>query len=112
MVRRGDDEWLAIVKWVVYGLIESEEVGITSANVEKLKADSADPVVQRLLGKTEDTGKLLGLDREWLARAVAQVGNYGEIFERNVGEKTPLALKRGPNALWTQGGLQYAIPIR
>ena len=112
MVRRGDDEWLAIVKWVVYGLIEAEEVGITSANIEKLKADSADPVVQRLLGKTEDTGKLLGLDREWLARAVAQVGNYGEIFERNVGEKTPLALKRGPNALWTQGGLQYAIPIR
>ena len=80
--------------------------------LEKLKAESTDPVVQRLLGKTEDTGKLLGLDREWLARAVTQVGNYGEIFERNVGEKTPLALKRGPNALWTQGGLQYAIPIR
>jgi general L-amino acid transport system substrate-binding protein len=112
MVRRGDDEWLAIVKWVVYGLIEAEEAGITADSVEKLKAESTDPVVQRLLGKTEDTGKLLGLDREWLARAVASVGHYGEIFERHVGEKTPLALKRGYNALWTKGGLQYAIPIR
>ncbi len=112
MVRRGDDEWLAIVKWVIYGLIEAEELGITQDNVDKLKADSTDPSVQRLLGKSEDTGKLLGLDRDWLVRAVKTVGNYGEIFERNVGEKTPLALKRGPNALWNKGGLQYPIPIR
>jgi general L-amino acid transport system substrate-binding protein len=112
MVRRGDDEWFAIVKWVVYGLIEAEEYGVTQANVDKLKADSTDPVVQRLLGKSEDTGKLLGLDRDWLVRAVKAVGNYGEIFERNVGEKTPLALKRGPNAQWSKGGLQYAMPIR
>ncbi|MBC7378988.1 MAG: amino acid ABC transporter substrate-binding protein, partial [Burkholderiaceae bacterium] len=101
-----------IVKWVVYGLIEAEEYGVTQANVDKLKADSTDPVVQRLLGKSEDTGKLLGLDRDWLVRAVKAVGNYGEIFERNVGEKTPLALKRGPNAQWSKGGLQYAPPIR
>ena len=112
MVRRGDDEWFAIVKWVVYGLIEAEEYGVTQANVDKMKVDSTDPVVQRLLGKSEDTGKLLGLDRDWLVRAVKAVGNYGEIFERNVGEKTPLALKRGPNAQWNKGGQMYAFPIR
>jgi general L-amino acid transport system substrate-binding protein len=112
LVRRGDDEWFAIVKWVIYGLVEAEEYGITAANIEKLKAESTDPVVMRLLGKSDDTGKLLGLDREWLVRAISTSGNYGEIFERNVGEKTPLALKRGPNAQWAKGGLQYAPPIR
>ena len=112
MVRRGDDEWFAITKWVIYGLLEAEELGIDSKNIETLKNQSTDPAILRLLGKSDDMGKLLGLDREWLARAVAQVGNYAEIFERNVGEKTPLALKRGHNALWTQGGLQYPIPIR
>ena len=112
MVRRGDDEWLSIVKWTVYGLVEAEEYGITSENVNSLKNDSTDPVVLRLLGKSEDTGKLLGLDREWLARAVQAVGNYGEIFDKHLGEKTPLGLKRGLNAQWHKGGLQYAIPIR
>ncbi|MEY8875152.1 MAG: amino acid ABC transporter substrate-binding protein [Leptothrix sp. (in: b-proteobacteria)] len=112
LVRRGDDEWFAIVKWVVYGLIEAEENGITQANVEKLKAESTDPVVQRLLGKGDDMGKLLGLDRDWLARAIKAVGNYGEIYERNVGEKTPVGLARGKNALWTEGGLMYAPPVR
>ena len=112
LVRRGDDEWFAMVKWVIYGLIEAEENSVTSANVEKQKTESTDPVVQRLLGKTEDTGKLVGLDRDWMVRAIAATGNYGEIFERNMGEKTPLALKRGVNALWTKGGLQYAIPVR
>jgi general L-amino acid transport system substrate-binding protein len=112
LVRRGDDEYFAIVKWVIYGLLEAEEYGITQANVDQLKADSTDPVVQRLLGKSEDTGKLLGLDRDWLVRAVKAVGNYGEIFERNVGLKTAVGLPRGKNALWTQGGLHYAPPIR
>lgn len=112
LVRRGDDEWLAIVRWVVYGLIEAEENGITQANVEQLKASSTDPVVMRLLGKGDDTGKLLGLDREWLARAIKTSGNYGEIFERNVGPKTPVALPRGKNELWSRGGLQYALPVR
>lgn len=112
MVRRGDDEWLAIVKWTIYGLLEAEEYGITAENANALKNDSADPVVLRLLGKSEDTGKLLGLDREWLVRAVQAVGNYGEIFEKHLGEKTPLGLKRGLNAQWNKGGLQYAIPIR
>jgi general L-amino acid transport system substrate-binding protein len=100
------------VKWTIYGLIEAEEVGITAANIDALKADSSDPVVLRLLGKSDDTGKLLGLDREWLSRAIAAVGNYGEIFELHLGEKTPLGLKRGLNAPWNKGGLQYAIPIR
>jgi len=112
MVRRGDDEWLAISKWVIFGLIEAEEYQINSKNIESLKNQSTDPVVMRLIGKSEDMGKLLGLDREWLARPLLQVGNYAEIFDRNVGEKTPLNLKRGINALWSQGGLQYAMPIR
>ncbi len=112
MVRRGDDEWLAISKWVIYGLIEAEEYQINSKNIDALKSQSTDPIVMRLIGKSEDMGKLLGLDREWLARAVTQVGNYAEIYDRNVGEKTPLNLKRGLNALWSQGGLQYAMPIR
>ena len=112
LVRRGDDEWAAIVKWTIYGLIEAEEYGVTASNLEKLKSDSTDPVVLRLLGKSDDTGKLLGLDRDWLARAIGAVGNYGEIFERNLGEKTPMNLKRGLNAQWNKGGLQYALPIR
>ena len=112
LVRRGDDEWAAIVKWTIYGLIEAEEYGVTASNLEKLKSDSTDPVVLRLLGKSDDTGKLLGLDRDWLARAIDAVGNYGEIFERNLGEKTPMGLKRGLNAQWNKGGLQYALPIR
>ena len=112
MVRRGDDEWTAIVKWTVYGLLEAEEYGVTAANVDDLKANSKDPVVGRMLGSTEDTGKLLGLDKEWLARAVKTTGNYGEIFERNVGPKSDLQLPRGLNNLWNKGGIQYAPPIR
>lgn len=112
MVRRGDDEWFAIVKWTIYGLLESEEYGITQANVDALKASSKDPVVQRILGTSEDTGKLLGLDKDWMARAIKATGNYGEIFERNVGPKSPLGLPRGVNNLWNKGGLMYAYPIR
>ncbi|MCY7306943.1 MAG: amino acid ABC transporter substrate-binding protein [Rhodoferax sp.] len=113
MVRRGDDEWFAIVKWVVYGTMEAEEYGVTQANVDQMKASSTDPVVQRLLGAgNEDTGKLLGLDKDWMYRAIKSVGNYGESFERNVGPKTPLNLPRGVNNLWNKGGLMYAYPIR
>ena len=111
-VRRGDDEWFAIVKWVIYGLLEAEEYGITQANVDKQFAESTDPVVQRVLGKTEDTGKLLGLDKDWMVHAVKAVGNYGEIFDRNVGPKTSLNLPRGLNNLWNKGGLMYAPPVR
>jgi len=112
MVRRGDDEWFAIVKWTIYGLLESEEYGITQANADALKATSKDPVVQRILGASEDTGKLLGLDRDWMVRTIKATGNYGEIFERNVGPKSPLGLPRALNNQWNKGGLMYAYPVR
>ena len=111
-VRRGDDEFFAIVKWVVFALIEAEEYGITQANVDALKATSTDPVVQRILGTSEDTGKLLGLDKEWAYRAIKATGNYGEIFERNVGPTSALKLPRGANNLWNKGGFMYAPPVR
>ena len=111
-VRRGDDEFFAIAKWVVFALIEAEEYGVTQDNVDTLKTKTDDPVVGRLLGGTEDTGKLLGLDKEWAAKAVKAVGNYGEIFERNVGPKSALGLPRGNNNLWNKGGFMYAPPVR
>jgi general L-amino acid transport system substrate-binding protein len=111
-VRRGDDEFFAIARWVLFGLMEAEEYGITQANVAALQRDSKDPAVGRLLGTTEDMGKPLGLDRQWLARALQATGNYGEIFERNVGAKSPLRLPRGLNNLWSKGGLHYAPPVR
>ena len=110
-VRRGDDEFLAITRWVIFGLVEAEEYGITQANVDQMKT-SQDPVVMRIVGTSEDTGKLLGLDKDWMVRALKTTGNYGEIFERNVGAKTPLALPRGVNNLWNKGGIMYAPPIR
>lgn len=112
MVRRGDDEWFAVVKWVIYGLIEAEEYDITQANVDQLKNTSQDPVVKRILGTGEDSGKLLGLDKDWMGRALKATGNYGEIFERNVGPKSALGLPRGINNQWNKGGLMYAFPIR
>jgi general L-amino acid transport system substrate-binding protein len=111
MIRRGDDEFFAITKWVLNGLIEAEEYGITQANVDQMKT-STDPQVGRMLGTTEDLGKHLGLDKEWLARAIKAVGNYGEKFERNVGPKTPINLPRGKNNLWSNGGFMYAAPLR
>lgn len=110
-VRRGDDEWFAIVKWVVYALIEAEELGITQANADSLRA-SPNPAIQRLLGGAEDTGRLLGLERDWALRAVKAVGNYGEIFDRNLGAGSPLKVPRGANQLWNRGGLLYAPPLR
>jgi general L-amino acid transport system substrate-binding protein len=111
-VRRGDDEFFTIAKWVVYALIEAEEYGITQANVDEMVKDSKDPVVQRILGTSEDTGKLLGLDKDWAYRAIKATGNYGEIFERNVGPKSALKLPRGANNLWSKGGFMYAPPVR
>ncbi len=112
-VRRGDDEFFAIAKWTFNVLLEAEEYGITQANIDQIKKDSKNPGVMRLLGAgTEDTGKVLGLDKDWAYRAIKAVGNYGEIFERHVGEKTPIGLPRGTNALWTEGGLMYAPPVR
>jgi general L-amino acid transport system substrate-binding protein len=111
LVRRGDDEWFAIVKWVINGLQEAEEYGLMQANVDQM-ASSNDPVVQRMLGTSEDSGKLLGLDKSWLANAVKATGNYGEIFERNVGPHSLLGLPRGINNLWSKGGVVYPMPIR
>ncbi|MEY2633690.1 MAG: hypothetical protein RIR00_2344 [Pseudomonadota bacterium] len=110
-VRRGDDEWFAIVKWVIHALITAEELGLTRANVAE-QQQRGDLVAQRLLGRGEDSGQALGLDREWALRAIAAVGNYGEIYERNLGSGSPLNLPRGLNRLWNQGGLIYAPPIR
>ncbi|MGI4849767.1 MAG: amino acid ABC transporter substrate-binding protein [Janthinobacterium lividum] len=110
-VRQGDDEWFAISKWVFNVLLEAEEYGITQANVEQMKG-SADPAVQRLLGTSEDTGKLLGLNRQWAFNAIKAVGNYGEVFNRNLGAGSPLKLPRGANNLWNKGGLMYAPPVR
>jgi general L-amino acid transport system substrate-binding protein len=111
-VRRGDDEWFQIVRWTLFAMIEAEENGLTQANVDEQKTSNKDPGVQRFLGVSEDTGKLLGLDAAWAYRIVKQVGNYGESFERNLGPKTPVALPRGVNNLWTKGGLMYAPPLR
>jgi general L-amino acid transport system substrate-binding protein len=110
-VRHGDNEWLDIVKWTVYALIEAEEKGVTSKNVDQMLS-SDDPNVKRLLGATPGMGKSLNLDEKWAYNAIKQVGNYGEIFDRNVGKDSPLKLERGLNDLWTRGGLQYAMPIR
>ena len=112
----GDDEWFNIVKWTVFATIEAEELGITSENVEDEAASNENPVVQRLLGVTPadadpfESG--LGLDPEWVVNVISQVGNYGEIYDRNLGPGTPFELERGLNALWTDGGLLYAPPYR
>ena len=111
VVRHGDDQWDDIVRWVVYALIEAEEKGITSKNVdEKLKSD--EPYIKRMLGVTPGMGKALGLDEKWAYNEIKLVGNYGEIFDRTLGKDTELKFERGLNNLWTHGGLMYAMPIR
>ncbi|MEY4978152.1 MAG: hypothetical protein RLZZ352_422 [Pseudomonadota bacterium] len=113
LVRRGDDEFFAIVKWVGFALLEAEELGITQENADKMRTESKNPGVMRLLGAgNEDVGKLLGLDKEWALRAIKAVGNYGEQFERHVGPKTTIGLPRGINNLWSKGGVMYAPPVR
>ncbi|OEJ69079.1 amino acid ABC transporter substrate-binding protein [Magnetovibrio blakemorei] len=111
VVRQGDDAWFNIVKWTLYAQVNAEEMGVTSANAMEMKT-AADPNVKRLLGTEGDAGAKLGISADWAYNVVSQVGNYGEMFERNVGLKTPLAIARGLNALWNNGGLQYAPPIR
>ena len=110
-VRHGDNQWKDIVNYAVLAMIEAEELGINSKNIdEQLK--SADPIVKRFLGVTPGNGKALGLDEKWAYQIVKQVGNYGEIFERSVGKDTPLKLERGVNALWKNGGLMYSPPFK
>jgi general L-amino acid transport system substrate-binding protein len=114
LVRHGDDEWGDVVRWTLNALITAEELGVTSANVASLSetANPATPEINRLLGTEGNLGEMLGLDAEWAARALAAVGNYGEIFAQNIGEETPVALARGLNAQWTDGGLIYSPPFR
>ena len=112
LVRQGDDEWFNIVKWSLNALKTAEEKGLTSANVDKMAQTTKDPEVKRLLGTEGNLGKNLHLDAKWGYNIVKQVGNYGESFERNVGMDSPLKIKRGLNALWTKGGLQYSPPFR
>ncbi len=111
-VRRGDDEWFDLVRWVMNAFIGAEEMGITQTNADELRKTSKDPNVLRLLGMSENMGKMIGLDKDWSYRIVKQVGNYGESWTRNFGPNTPINLPRGLNNLWTQGGLMYAKPIR
>ena len=108
VVRHGDDKWFDIVKWSLFAMIEAEELGLTSANIEKMAGDK-NPAIQRFVGGSGDIGKMLGLDAKWAYNIVKQVGNYGESFERNL---KPLGFERGQNALWTNGGLMYAPPLR
>ncbi len=111
VVRHGDNQFADIVRWALFAQLEAEEYGITSKNVdEMLKSDN--PSIKRILGVTPGMGKALGVDEKWVYNIVKQVGNYGEMFDRNVGAGSPLKIARGQNALWTQGGLQYAPPIR
>ena len=110
-VRHGDDEWFDIVKWTVFAMIGAEEKGVTSENVDQMMK-SDDPEVKRMLGVSAGMGKALHIDDKWAYNIVKQVGNYGEIFERNVGKSSPLKLDRGLNNLWTKGGLMYAMPFR
>ncbi len=112
VVRHGDNNWGDIVRWTYFALVEAEEKGITKANIDEVASSTTDPEVRRLLGLEGDQGKMMGLDNEWAKRAIAANGNYGEIFEANIGISTPIKLARGLNALWTQGGLQYAPPFR
>jgi general L-amino acid transport system substrate-binding protein len=112
-VRQGDDKWFDIVSWVHYALINAEEFGVTQANVDEMK-NSPNPDIKRFLGAEADStiGPDLGLTNEWAANVIKGVGNYGEVFERNIGASTPLKIERGLNALWNKGGIQYAPPIR
>ena len=108
-VRNGDEQWANIVRWSFWAMVTAEELGITSATVKEQAATSTDPSVQRLTGKAGDLGKMLGLDPAWAMSVVAQVGNYGESFGRNLG---PLGVSRGYNRLWREGGLMFAPPLR
>ena len=111
-VRQDDPMWRDMIAWVTYATIAAEELGVTQANVDDLKAHSTVPEVRRLLGVEPGLGKGLPTDDSWAYRVIKQVGNYGEIFERNLGQSSKFKMQRGLNALWTDGGLLYAPPIR
>jgi general L-amino acid transport system substrate-binding protein len=111
VVRHGDDQWTDIVRWVHYAMLNAEELGVAQENLaEMMKTDN--PEIRRLLGLEGTFGEQLGLSPDWVTRIIRHVGNYGEVFERNVGQASRLKIGRGVNALWSRGGLQYAPPIR
>lgn len=112
VVRHGDDNWADVVRWTVNAIVSAEEYGVTQANVEAKAKGTNNPNINRLLGSEGNLGAMLGLDKRWVVRVIKAVGNYGEIFERNVGPKSPIGLARGMNAQWYDGGLQYAPPFR
>jgi len=109
--RSDDPQWAAIVNWTVEALVQAEERGVTQSNLVEMKT-SADPMIRRLLGVQRGYGQFIGLDDTWAARTIEAVGNYGEIFERTLGSGSIMKLERGPNKLWTNGGLMYALCIR
>ncbi len=111
VVRQGDDGWLNIAKWTHFAMLNAEEMGINSSNVDEMKNDK-NPGIGRLLGSIGEFGSKLGLSNDWAYNIIKMVGNYEETFNRNVGPETPLAIQRGKNALWTKGGLQYGPPVR
>ena len=112
VVRRDDQEWFDVIRWVLSALIQAEELGVTSANAEEMRRTSTSPDVRRLLGADPLLGNALKLDAAWAFNAVRAIGNYGELFERTLGPKTPIGLERGLNRLWTDGGLMYSWPMR
>ncbi len=111
VVRQGDDQWFDLVKWTLFAMINAEELGVTSKNVDEMKK-SNNPAIKRLLGVEGNFGENLGVSNNWAYNIIKHVGNYGESYDRNVGPKTPLGLSRGLNALWNKGGIMYAPPIR
>ena len=112
LVRHGDNNWGDVVRWTLNALITAEELGVTSANLEEMSKGTNNPEMNRLLGSEGNLGEMLGLDAEWAKRAIAVSGNYGEIFENNIGAATIIGLARGVNAKWTDGGLIYSPPFR
>ena len=112
LVRQGDEEWFDIVRWTLFAMLNAEELGVDSKNVEQMAKTAKNPDVARLLGAEGEYGKDLKLPRDWVVQIVRQVGNYGEVFERNIGSGSELKIERGLNALWNQGGVQYAPPVR
>jgi general L-amino acid transport system substrate-binding protein len=111
-VRRADDQWFDVVRWYTTAVIEAEEQGITRANAEEMRRTSTNPNTRRLLGVTPELGQSIRLDPAWAYNVIRAIGNYGELYERTMGPDTPVALPRGPNRLWTEGGLLYALPMR
>nr|MDJ0822658.1 amino acid ABC transporter substrate-binding protein [Paracoccaceae bacterium] len=112
LVRHGDADWGDVVRWTLNSLIAAEELGITSANIAEMGAGTDNPEINRILGTEGNLGEMLGLSADWAMKAIMAGGNYGELFEKNIGENTPIGLSRGLNAQWTDGGLLYSPPFR